>query len=90
ESAIGGGLALLKDGDVIRLDLNTCRVDVLISDEELAQRRAAWQPPKLVNQTPWEEIYRNTIGQHGTGACMEPATLYLNIIETRGEARDSH
>jgi dihydroxy-acid dehydratase len=90
ESAIGGGLALLKDGDVIRLDLNTCRVDILIPDEELAQRRAAWQPPKLVNQTPWEEIYRNTVGQHGTGACMEPATLYLNIIETRGEARDSH
>ncbi|CAM5220882.1 Dihydroxy-acid dehydratase OS=Castellaniella defragrans OX=75697 GN=ilvD PE=3 SV=1 [Castellaniella defragrans] len=90
EAAIGGGLALLKDGDTIRLDLNTCRVDVLISDEELAQRRAAWQPPKLVNQTPWEEIYRNTIGQHGTGACMEPATVYLNIVETRGEARNNH
>ncbi|NYT86935.1 IlvD/Edd family dehydratase [Pollutimonas harenae] len=90
EAAIGGGLALLETGDKVRLDLNAHRVDVLISDAELEQRRAAWQPPKLVNQTPWEEIYRGTIGQHGTGACLEPATLYLNILETRGEARNNH
>lgn len=90
ESAVGGGLALLRTGDMIRLDLNTRRVDVLIPDAELKERRDAWRPPLLKNQTPWEEIYRNTIGQHGTGACMEPATLYLNIIETRGEARNSH
>lgn len=90
EAAIGGGLALLKTGDRIRLDLNARRVDVLISDEELAHRRAAWQAPELQNQTPWEEIYRSMIGQHGAGACLEPATLYLNIIETRGESRDNH
>lgn len=90
ESAIGGGLALLKTGDMVRVDLNTHRVDVLISDEELKQRRDAWKPPVLKNQTPWEEIYRNTIGQHGSGACMEFATGYLNIIEERGEARNNH
>lgn len=90
EAAIGGGLALLRTGDTVRLDLNAHRVDVLIPEAELEQRRAAWQPPKLVNQTPWEEIYRSTIGQHGTGACLEPATLYLNILETRGEARNNH
>lgn len=90
EAAIGGGLAILKTGDMIRLDLNTRRVDVLIPDAELKDRRDAWRPPIFKNQTPWEEIYRNTVGQHGTGACMEPATLYLNVIETRGEARNNH
>ncbi len=90
EAAVGGGLALLKSGDPIRIDLNTRRVDVLIPEAELAARRAAWQPPTLPNKTPWEEIQRGMIGQLGTGACLEPATLYLNILETRGESRHNH
>ena len=57
---------------------------------ELEERRAAWQPPKLRDMTPWEEIYRSMVGQLGTGACLEPATLYLNVIETRGESRNNH
>ncbi len=90
EAAIGGGLALLETGDRIRIDLNTRKVDVLIPEAELAARRAAWVPPVLVNKTPWEEIYRSMVGQQGTGACLEPATLYLNILETRGESRNNH
>ncbi len=90
EAAVGGGLALLKTGDRIRIDLNARRVDVLLPDGELAARRAAWTPPKLENKTPWEEIYRSTVGQLGTGACLEAATLYLNILETRGESRNNH
>ena len=90
EAVVGGGLALLKSGDPIRIDLKQRTVDVMIPESELAARRAAWQPPKLLNQTPWEEIHRGTVGQFGTGACMEPATLYLNIVETRGEARNNH
>ena len=90
ESVVGGGLALLQTGDTIRIDLNSRKVDVLIPDTELAARRASWTAPKLHNQTPWEEISRSMVGQHSTGACLEPATLYLNIVETRGEARDSH
>ncbi|ETF04553.1 dihydroxy-acid dehydratase [Advenella kashmirensis W13003] len=90
ESAVGGGLALLRTGDTVRVDLNTCRVDVLISDEELAQRRAAWVKPELLNMTPWEEIYRGMVGQQGDGACLEAATAYVDIIETRGESRDNH
>ncbi|MBX5453499.1 MAG: dihydroxy-acid dehydratase family protein [Acidobacteriia bacterium] len=90
EAAVGGGLALLKCWDRIRIDLNNRRVDVLLSEEELAARRAALKLPELKNQTPWEEIYRSMTGQLETGACLEPATLYLNIIETRGEARDNH
>ena len=48
-------------------------------------RRRSWS-----SMTPWEEIYRSMVGQLGTGACLEPATLYLNVIETRGESRHSH
>ncbi|EFH09773.1 IlvD/Edd family dehydratase [Pseudoroseomonas cervicalis] len=90
EAAVGGGLALLKSGDPIRINLKTRKVDVLIPEEELAARRAAWTPPKLLNKTPWEEIYRSMVGQLGTGGCLEPATLYLNILETRGESRHNH
>ena len=90
EAAVGGGLALLKSGDRIRIDLNTRKVDVLLAPGELEARRAAWVPPKLTNMTPWEEIYRSMVGQMATGACLEPATLYLNVIETRGESRDNH
>lgn len=90
EAAIGGNLALLKTGDRIRIDLNTRKVDVLLPQGELEARRAAYVPPKLVSQTPWEEIYRSMVGQMGTGACLEPATLYLNVIETLGEARNNH
>ncbi len=90
EAAVGGGLALLKTGDRVRIDLNKRRVDVLLPDGELAARRAAWTPPKLENKTPWEEIYRSMVGQLGTGGCLEPATLYVNVLETRGESRNNH
>jgi dihydroxy-acid dehydratase len=90
EAAVGGGIALLKHGDRIRIDLKERKVDVLIPAEELAARRAAWQPPKLLNKTPWEEIYRKNVGQLATGGCLEPATLFLNILETRGESRHNH
>ena len=90
EAAVGGGLALLRTGDRIRIDLNARRVDVLIPEAELEARRAAWRPPELVSKTPWEEIQRGMVGQLGTGACLEPATLYLNILETRGESRHNH
>ncbi|MBV8397888.1 MAG: dihydroxy-acid dehydratase family protein [Acetobacteraceae bacterium] len=90
EAAVGGGLALLKTGDRIRLDLNSRKVDVLLPEGELESRRAAWKPPELPNQTPWEELARQTVGQLGQGGCMEFATVYLNIIETRGESRNNH
>jgi dihydroxy-acid dehydratase len=90
EAVVGGGLALLRDGDPIRIDIRRRRVDLLIPEAEMAARRAAWTPPELVNQTPWEEISRSMVGQLGTGACLEPATLYLDVIATRGEARNNH
>jgi dihydroxy-acid dehydratase len=90
EAAVGGGLALLKTGDMVRIDLRTRRVDALVPADEWERRRKAWTPPKLVSQTPWEEVARANTGQLATGGCFEPATLYIDIIKTRGEARDSH
>ena len=90
EAVVGGGLALLQTGDRVRIDLNTRKVDVLIPEAELAARRRAWQAPHIENKTPWEEIFRSMVGQMSTGACLEPATLYLNIVEERGESRHSH
>jgi len=81
ESAVGGGLALIQTGDRVRIDLKARRVDLLLSDEALAARRRALKPPALENQTPWEEIYRSTVGQLSTGMCMELATHYHRIVE---------
>jgi dihydroxy-acid dehydratase len=90
EAAVGGGLALLRTGDHVRVDLNARRVDVLVDEAELARRRgeATLQVPP--SQTPWQEIYRQFVGQLSTGGCLEPATLYLKVIETHGDPRHSH
>ncbi|BBQ02383.1 dihydroxy-acid dehydratase (plasmid) [Burkholderia sp. SFA1] len=90
EAAVGGGIALLRTGDRLRIDLAKRRVDLLIEESEMQQRRAAWRAPVLENKTPWEEIYRGSVGQQGHGACLEPATQFLNILETRGESRHNH
>ena len=90
EAAIGGGLALLKSREPIRVDLNTRRVDLLIPQDEMTARRAAWVQKIPPSQTPWQEIQRRMVGQLGTGACLEPATLFLNVVETRGEPRHNH
>jgi dihydroxy-acid dehydratase len=79
ESAAGGNLALLRTGDVVRVDLNTGRCDVLIPDEELEQRRQDAPPAIPPNQTPWQQIYRATVGQLHTGACMELALEYRGV-----------
>jgi dihydroxy-acid dehydratase len=90
EAAVGGNLALLRTGDPVRIDLNARRVDVLLDDAELARRRAAHKPPELRSQTPWEQLFRAQVGQLSTGMCLEPATAFLRILETRGEPRHSH
>lgn len=90
ESAVGGGLALLQTGDRIRIDLNKRSADILISKEELEKRRKAWTPPKLVNQTPWQELQRKYVGQLSTGGCLDFATDYQKIAETFGVPRHNH
>ena len=78
----------------MRVDLNKGSANILISDDEVKKRHAELtasggfkHPP---NQTPWQEIYRNTVGQQSTGACMELATRYQNVAGTFGVARDNH
>ena len=88
EAAVGGGLALLETGDRVRLDLNARRLDALVDADEWAARRAAWTPPELVNQTPWEEIYRKEVGQLAQGGCLELATAYQRVVRTL--PRDNH
>jgi dihydroxy-acid dehydratase len=90
EAAVGGGLSLLRTGDRIRVDLNSRKVDVLVDDVELARRRDTAEFTIPPAQTPWQELYRQTVGQLSTGGCLEPATLYLKVIETRGNPRHSH
>jgi dihydroxyacid dehydratase/phosphogluconate dehydratase len=90
EAAVGGGLALLRTGDKVRVDLRNRRVDLIASDDELAARRAALKLPELKNQTPWQEIYRSLVGQLSDGACLEPAVKYQDIVHTSGMPRHSH
>ncbi|MBB4857396.1 dihydroxy-acid dehydratase [Novosphingobium chloroacetimidivorans] len=94
EAAAMGGLALLKTGDRVRMDLKQGRVDVLISDEELAERRAALEAEGgykyPASQTPWQEIQRAVVGQLDTGAILEGADKYQRIAQTMGLPRDNH
>lgn len=91
EAAVGGGLALLQTNDWLRVDLNQRRVDLLVDDDEVARRRAAWKPSLPASQTPWQELYRQLVGQLSTGGCLEPATLHMRVIAREGGMpRHSH
>ncbi|TPN89654.1 dihydroxy-acid dehydratase family protein [Mesorhizobium sp. CU2] len=94
EAAIGGGLALLKTGDRVRIDLKKGTANILISDEELASRRAAingnggYHYPQ--HQTPWQEIQRGMVDQFDQGMVLKPAVKYQDVAHTRGVPRDNH
>jgi dihydroxyacid dehydratase/phosphogluconate dehydratase len=88
ESVVGGGLAYLQTGDRVRLDLNASRMDALVDEAEWEARKAAWTPPEIHNQTPWQEIYRTHVGQLADGGCLELATAYQKVV--RDLPRDNH
>src|SRR6201991_1343133 len=94
EAAANGGLAILQTGDMVRIDLNKGSANILISDEELKRRHAELKAkggfPYPAHQTPWQELYRSTVGQQATAACMEFATRYQDIAGKVGVARDNH
>jgi len=90
EAATGGGLGLVATGDRIEVDLNRNRVTLLVSDAALAERRAAHEPPALVNQTPWQEIYRKTVSELGEGGVMRLDETHKAIIKKHGTPRHSH
>ncbi|MGH8187685.1 MAG: IlvD/Edd family dehydratase [Steroidobacteraceae bacterium] len=94
EAAVGGGLALLRTGDRVRIDLGRREVNMLVGAEELARRKAELErsggfasPP---SQTPWQEIHRSLTGQFAEGAVLESAVKFQRIAQTAGKPRDSH
>jgi dihydroxy-acid dehydratase len=93
EAAAGGGLALLKTGDRVRIDLNKGSADILMSTAELAARRAALEknggyqyPP---SQTPWQEIQRAMVDQLADGMVLAPAVKYQRVAQ-KSVPRDNH
>ncbi len=70
EAALGGPLALLRDGDTVTVDLDARRCDVALDDAELAARRAAWQPPAPGFDRGWLQIYRRNVGPTASGAVL--------------------
>ena len=93
EAAVGGGLAMLKTGDRVRIDLNKGSANMLVPDAELAQRRAALEkqggykyPP---SQTPWQEIQRGMVDQLADGMVLKPAVKYHRVAQ-KSVPRDNH
>src|SRR5579885_793483 len=93
EAAAGGGLALLKTGDRVRIDLNKGTANILISRAELAERKAALESsggyPYPSSQTPWQEIQRAMVDQLGNGMVLKPAVKYQRVAQ-RSIPRDNH
>jgi xylonate dehydratase len=93
EAAVGGGLALLKTGDRVRIDLDKGSANMLVPEAELVQRRAAlakqggYQYPP--SQTPWQEIQRGMVDQLADGMVLEPAVKYHRVAE-KFVPRDNH
>jgi len=79
ESAAGGGLAWLRTGDIIRIDLAAGRCDALVEEAEIAWRMAEPLPPVPESHTPWEELYREKSGQLADGAVLEMAVKFRGI-----------
>ena len=91
EAADGGGLALLKNNDMVRVDLNKCTVDVLIDDAELKNRKEKLDDSflKPESQTPWQDIFREKVNPFSQGMTLKGADKHRNIAE-RHLPRDNH
>ncbi|MCU1626626.1 MAG: dihydroxy-acid dehydratase [Pseudonocardia sp.] len=94
EAAAGGGLALLQTGDTVRIDLVAGTADVLVPEEELAERRRkldeAGGYPVPPSQTPWQEIQRSMVDQLSGGMVLKPAVAYQRVAQSMGLPRDNH
>ncbi|MFO1117833.1 MAG: IlvD/Edd family dehydratase [Beijerinckiaceae bacterium] len=94
EAAVGGGLALLRTNDIVRIDLKKRTANILISDAELAQRRADLQKnggyPYPRSQTPWQEIQRSMVAQFDEGMVLKPAVQFKDVAHVSPVPRDNH
>lgn len=92
EAAQGGGLALVKTGDLIKIDLNKCTVDIMISTTELDKRKKLLTKERLLypeSQTPWQEIFREKVLPFSEGMTIEGASKYQDIAR-KHIPRDNH
>lgn len=92
EAAAGGGLALVRTGDMVRIDLNNCTADILVDESELETRRAALpeRPFSPETQSPWQEIFREKVEPFSEGMTLKGASKYQDISRTKGMPRDNH
>lgn len=94
EAAVNGGLALVRSGDHLRIDLRKGTANILIDDEELQKRRddllAAGGYKYPASQTPWQEIQRGMVDQLAQGMVLKPAVDFQRIAQTKGLPRDNH
>ena len=94
EAAAGGGLALVKTGDRIRVDLNKFTVNMLVPEDELEARARALVEgggfPMPESQSPWQQIFRDRVRPFAEGMVLDGATDFLSIVRTRGLPRDNH
>ena len=88
ESAVGGGLAWLKTGDTIQIDLNKFSANMLVDQDEIENRKKDGPPKYPENQTPWQEIYRNNVGHMSDGGVLENAVNYQKVKKSL--PRDNH
>jgi dihydroxy-acid dehydratase len=91
EAAAGGGLALVQTGDMVRIDLNACTANILISDDALQSRRAALpeNAHRATAQTPWQEIFQEKVRQFDDGMLLEGSEKHKDIA-ARHVPRDNH
>jgi dihydroxy-acid dehydratase len=71
ESHVGGPLALVRDGDLIRLDAANRRLDLLVDEAELERRRAAWTPPPRRYHRGWTQLYLDHVTQADEGCDLD-------------------
>jgi dihydroxy-acid dehydratase len=94
EAAAGGNLAILRDGDRLRVDLNKRRVDILVPDDELRKRReeleakGGYSIPE--SQTPWQDIYRRETGQLDEGMVLKNAVKFQRVAQRWPAPQHNH
>ena len=94
EAATGGGLAILKTGDKVRIDLKKRTADMLISEAEIKTRYAelakagGYKYP--ASQTPWQEIQRGMVDELSHGMVLKPAVKFQKVAAKMGIPRDNH
>ena len=91
EAAAGGGLAWVKTGDRLRVDLNKGSVDMQVTTEELERRREAGEgsPPPPESQSPWQAIFRDRVRPFSEGMTLRGADAFRDLAR-KGIPRDNH